>query len=131
MNAEQFKQFKALRAAGATIDKAARTAHVARGEATEANRCETYEDYAKIAGKKPKKPKTAQPPEKKGYPGGLCKHKDTCKFWKSANGNRGNQGGLKFCHYPLELGTLRPWPASECPGFTEPIKQKKKSFDFD
>ena len=63
------------------------------------------------------KPVKPNPPKKKGYPGGLCKHKDTCKFWKSANGNLGNQGGLKFCHYPLELGTLRPWPADECPGF--------------
>ena len=124
MNAEQFKQFKALRAAGVTIDKAARTAHVARGEATKANRCETYEDYAKIAGKKPKKPKTAQP--KPWEPG--CRHTKTCVYWRQM----GTVNGVLYgCHYPIEVGELRPWPADQCPGFTQPIKQKKKSFDFD
>ena len=121
MTADQFKQFKALRAAGVTIGKAAWTVHVARGEATKANRCETYEDYAKIAGKKPK---TAPPPV--WHPG--CRHTETCGYWRQM----GTVNGVLYgCHYPIEVGELRPWPADQCPGFTEPIKQKKKSFDFD
>lgn len=124
MNAEQFKRFKALRAAGVTTDKATQTLHVARSEAAKANRCESYEDYAKIAGKKPKKPKAAPPPVWK--PG--CKHTKTCVYWKrmgTAN------GALYGCHYPIEVGELRPWPADQCPGFKEPVRRKKKSFDFD
>lgn len=124
MNAEQFKRFKALRAAGVTTDKATQTLHVARSEAAKANRCETYEDYAKIAGKKPKKPKAAQP--KPWHPG--CRHTKTCVYWKrmgTAN------GALYGCHYPIEVGELRPWPADQCPGFKEPVQRKNKSFDFD
>lgn len=64
-----------------------------------------------------KKPTRPEPVEKKKQPGSLCKHKATCRFWKSANGNYENRGGLKFCHYPIEMDELRPWPADECPGF--------------
>lgn len=117
MTVEQFKQFKALRAAGVTTDKATQTLHVARSEAAKANRCETYEDYAKIAGKKPKKPKTAQP--KPWEPG--CRHTKTCVY---------RYGGC--CNYPIENNQLLPWPASECPGFSERIKPKEKHpFEWD
>lgn len=49
--------------------------------------------------------------------GNLCRHKGTCKYWRSA-GNMGKKS-QHCCHYPIDRGELRPWPAEECPGFPQ------------
>lgn len=81
----------------------------------------TAKKYAQdILVEKPMQPAT-------GQPGSLCRHKKTCRHWRPLSGLG---GGISACHYPIEVGELRPWPASECPGFTKPIKQKKEIFCF-
>lgn len=82
----------------------------------------TAKKYAQdILVEKPEQPAT-------GQPGSLCRHKKTCRHWRPI---MSGPNGLCACHYPIDRNELRPWPASECPGFTKPIKRKKKSFDFD
>ena len=124
LSEEQFKRFKLMRKAGVTVYEAGTALHVARAEVSKANRCNTYEDYCKAAEKRPKK--AAPPPPPVWKPG--CKHTKTCVYWKQMGATN---GALHGCHYPIEVGELRPWPASECPGFKRPLKPKKAAFDFD
>ena len=72
---------------------------------------ETAKKYAQdILVKKPEPP-TA------GQPGTLCRHKETCRYWRPLSGLG---GGISACHYPIDRDELRPWPADQCPGFPGP-----------
>ena len=53
-----------------------------------------------------------------------CPHKKTCPHWRHFG------SGIYACHYILDRGELRPWPAEECPGFTGP-KPKKTNWTAD
>lgn len=75
-------------------------------------------------GPEPKKVAKAVPPlqEKKvaGSPetekiGGLCRHKETCRYWRHMSGL-----DCYACHYPVDNPVNRPWPADQCPGFPGP-----------
>lgn len=52
-----------------------------------------------------------------GQPGTLCRHKETCRYWRPLSGLG---GGVNACHYPIDRNELRPWPADQCPGFPGP-----------
>ena len=94
----QLDRIKQLSGRGLSAKEVARLAGV----------CEsTAQKYMQAA------PKPAAP---KKVPGALCRHKETCQYWRPLSGLG---GGISACHYPIDRDELRPWPADQCPGFSK------------
>lgn len=50
---------------------------------------------------------------------------EMCKHFKDAHGCLSrNHGGIRYCHYCLDVGKLRPFKYIECPGF--PVEERKE-----
>ena len=95
-------KIKELRAQGKSFEAIARQMGI---------RPVTVKKYAQdIRVKKPEPPAA-------GQPGTLCRHKETCRYWRPLSGLG---GGISACHYPIDRDELRPWPADQCPGFPGP-----------
>lgn len=93
----QLERIQQLSAQGLSAGKVARLAGV----------CEsTAQKYMQAA------PKPAAP---KKVPGALCRHKDTCQYWRYMSGL-----DCYACHYGVDNPVNRPWPADQCPGFPGP-----------
>ena len=91
---KQLERIQQLSAQGLSAGKVARLAGVC---------VSTAQKYMQAA------PKPAAP---KKVPGALCRHKETCQYWRYMSGL-----DCYACHYPLDKNELRPCPADECPGY--------------
>ena len=90
----QLERIQQLSAQGLSAGKVARLAGVCENTASK---------YMQASPKPLAHPKAS---------GALCRHKDTCKYWRYMSGL-----DCYACHYGVDNPVNRPWPADECPGY--------------